>query len=617
MGISQEKAVDFAKKYAYLIILVVCFVILNYKLVSPLQSLPSPMYGGDYYYQLGSTNHVKYGGNPLDSPNIDGTLPIYFIIYSFITGNIAKIFDMSAFDAEIFFSYIIILFSVVMMFLLVDKLFNNKILASISVLLFISAFDLPVIKYTDFVRLLLMPLFLLLLYNFMKNKSYINAALLGILYGIIGIAHSIAFMACSLLLLCVFVYQEAIRNSVKKLFKKEGVKGFIPYIIVLFIGMIIALLWWFGPIFVYHGKTSTPYTYWTIQDFGSIAVQFKFLKDIIVSTFFNFASIKGFIFSIFSILGAWYFISKKSSSNENEFSGLDYARFLFFSGFLVTFHYLVTENIFGFMFVPSYISSLLLAPILVLTCITGIEAALSSIKTIKIKKIYPLVGILIILFVFQYISYGARTEDKWYNVGKSPFSPNMVELEKYIVKNTDVNDVFLTTKEVGFALNGFTGRKLVISRRAQNDPFYDLDTHEIDQAIILYGNDTSKKLELLKKYDVKYLYWDYMWIQSEYQYDEQGKIVGVFDPLAAFYTESRENELKKYNVSYTVDTTWFDPSVKGSDVRKFKIIFISPNNYNNFTNPWKNDLEPYLKEVWYYDNKGQTIARLYEVESGD
>ncbi len=55
-----------AKKWAALIIAIAVALFANYRLVAPLKQLPSPIYGGDYYFQLGQTIHVAQGGNPLD-----------------------------------------------------------------------------------------------------------------------------------------------------------------------------------------------------------------------------------------------------------------------------------------------------------------------------------------------------------------------------------------------------------------------------------------------------------------------------------------------------------------------------------------------------------------------
>lgn len=87
-----------------LIGIIIVFIIVQYMTVKDMVSLPSPIYGGDLYYQLGQTNNVKYNGNPLESANTKGSLPIYFVVYSLITGNIAKLLNIDAFMAELLFS---------------------------------------------------------------------------------------------------------------------------------------------------------------------------------------------------------------------------------------------------------------------------------------------------------------------------------------------------------------------------------------------------------------------------------------------------------------------------------------------------------------------------------
>jgi hypothetical protein len=71
--------------------------------------------------------------------------------------------------------------------------------------------------------------------------------------------------------------------------------------------------------------------------------------------------------------------------------------------------------------------------------------------------------------------------------------------------------------------------------------------------------------------------------------------------------------LKSNNVTYVVDTTWVDPALKSEDYKQFRMIIILPQNYYNFTHPWKKDIDPYLEEVWSYNSEGQAIARLFKV----
>ena len=118
---------------------------------------------------------------------------------------------------------------------------------------------------------------------------------------------------------------------------------------------------------------------------------------------------------------------------------------------------------------------------------------------------------------------------------------------------------------------------------------------------------------MIKKYDIKYFYWDYYWVQSEFYFDNQGKLTSWFDPLILFYSEEKERILKENDIKYFIQTTWVDPAIKGEGIPKFKLIFISPENYYNNTHPWGKNLDLYMDEVWSYNQQNQKIAKLYKI----
>lgn len=608
---SEKKA-----EYIILGIVVIFFLVLNYLIVNPLVSLPSPIYGGDYYHQLGTTNNVRYGGNPLESPNIKGSLPVYMVLYSTIVGNLARIFNLDSITAEFLFSYVIILLSASIMFMLVKKLFNNTFFAVIGVLAFITPMGMPVIKYTDLAYFVMMPLILFLVYRFINESNIKNSILLGLAYGLTGLTHSVAFMSASFLLLAVFLYYVIIKNINLKERKANFIeikKKILSYVIIFLIGVSIALLWWYKPLLIYHGQTSPHYTEWNNMNWGG-AYQFKFLWQTLQNKFFDFSGLRGILISIFSLAGiaGLIFIKEKDENPEEKISKNRYIKFLFISSLIITFHYFITQNIFNVNFIPGYIVYLLLSPILVILFVYGINFSYYFVKRLNIKKGMYLSVIILLLVITQFSLYSQKTEDKWYKAGLNQLPDYLVDLKNYLVKESTVNDVILTTKEIGFAVNALTGRKLLSSRRAHNDPFTEMDSRELAQAVILYGNNTKIKKEFIKEYGIKYFYWDYYWIQSEYYFNEGGQVTGWFDPLILFYSEENENILKKYGVKYFIETTWVDPALKGEDYKKFKLIFISSENYYNTTHPWQPDLDPYLKEVWSNEKSGQKIGRLFE-----
>lgn len=595
---------------------IIFILILHFLIVSPLKSLPSPLYGGDYYYQLGQTNHVKYGGNPLQSGNINGDLPGYFVLYSAATGTIARVFSLDAIQAEFVFSYIIIAIATAVLFLLVYKLFKDYLLSIIGVLVYFTAGYVMVLKYTALAYALMIPALILAIYCFVEKPSLRNSIILGLVYGLVGITHSVAFISASFLLAAAFIYYGVIKTIKSK--QKLDFKKFFgivwPYAIVLVIGVAIALLWWFKPLFVYSFSQNTIWRKALLPRWD-LAYQFSFLWNMIKGNLLTFSSIGSAVFSVFMIIGlASLFLVKKDKPS------LKFISFLFISSLIITCHVFITQNLFGFNFAPDYMVYLLMTPINTLVFIFGIHITSQMAHRIKIKeKMQALIKyaflclIILLLLIAQYKAYVSFKQDKWYGAGINPPPENLLALRDYMAANTNVKDTILTANEVGFAVNSITGRKLVITRRAQNDAYSDLESRELAAAIIFYGNDAQAKKELLKKYDVRYLYWDSYWIQSEYSFNQQGQITSWFDPIVLFDTASTRDMLQKYNISYFSQNTWLDPASKGDNFNKFDFIFISPQNYVNFTHPWNPNLDGYLQEVWAYPQGGQVMSRLYKI----
>jgi len=316
--------------------------------------------------------------------------------------------------------------------------------------------------------------------------------------------------------------------------------------------------------------------------------------------------------SILSILGVVFIVK---SVGEYE---VKYLTLLLIIAVIGTFHYFLTIPILNTHFVPHRITGTLLYPLTPFLVGFGLLFISSRINA-NVKKYVDFVFVLLIVIILvNNVSSFENwvNKNKWINAGKKPIPAYLDNLSKFVIRDTEIDDVFLTTNELGFALNALTGAKLLTTRRAQSDPFMDMDSRVLAAAIILYGNDTNEKIDLIKKYKIKYLYWDYYWVQSEYHFDDQGRLIGWFDPLILSDTLENRKVLKRYNISYFQQYTWVDPALRGSDkYKKFDLLFISPRNYRSFDRPWKSDLDKYLEEVWNYTYQGQKIAVLYRIET--
>ena len=575
---------------------------LNYLYLNPLESLPSPIYGGDYYYQLGQTNHFKFGGSPFDSSTILGALPGYFVLYTLGVGLIAKL-GFDAIAAHFIFSYLVLLLGGIIFYSLVKKLFNSKILGVVGVLVFFMANKFPILKYTPFAEILIMPLIILLLYNFLKDSSRRNILLLGVGYGLAGLTHSVSFIGSTFLILAAFLWY-GLRNS-------GNLKSKImPYIIVAFVGGLIAMAYWAEPIFIHQGATSLHYNEWNNVNWLDSGIQFEFVKNVIKGSLFSFGTISLAFVSIFTLLGLLGLLLRRKIK---EFGTESYLKFLLVSGLVITFHYLITVNLFGIHFIPDRLNTMLMLPVWSLLFVYGVRFGFRFSKSFKLTRKQCVSLIVLALLVFQVSAYSVKSGGQWYQGAQNELPAHVVGASDYLIENSDVNDVILTTKELGFSINALSGRKLISVRRAQNDPFIDMDLREIDHAIILYGNNDAVRRSLIEKYDVDYLYWDQYWFQSEYNFDSSGQVVGRFDPLLVFDSEENRQILDKNGVKYIAQNTWVDPALQGNEYRTFDLLFISPQNYRSFATPWVAGLNTYLTEVWSYDHEGQVLSKIYKV----
>jgi len=575
---------------------------LNYLYLSPLESLPSPLYGGDYYYQLGQTSHFKFGGSPFDSSTILGALPGYFVLYTLGAGLIAKLgFDVIT--AHFIFSYLVLILGGIVFYNLVNKLFNSKILGVVGVLVFFMSDKFPILKYTPFSEMLIMPLIFLLLYNFLKDSSKKNSVLLGIGYGLAGLAHSVSFIGSTFLIFSAFLWY-GLRS--KGNFKSK----LMPYVIVVIVGGLIAMAYWAGPIFIHHGQTSPNYNEWNNPNWSDLEFQFEFVKTVIVGGLLSFGTLGVAFVSVFTLLGLiGLFLRKKSK----EFGTESYLKFLLASGLVITLHYLVTASLFGIHFIPDRLNTMLMLPVWSLLFVYGVRFGFRFSKNFKLTRTQCVSLVVLTLLVFQVSTYSIKSSGQWYQGARNELPAHIVGASDYLIENGNVNDVILTTKELGFSINALSGRKLVSVRRAQNDPFLDMDLREIDHAIMLYGNDDAMRRDLLEKYSVDYLYWEQYWIQSEYTFDSSGQFVGSFDPLIVFDSEDNRRILNKYGIQYLPQHTWVDPALRGDEYRTFDLLLISPNNYRSFGTPWSSSLDKYLTEVWRYDGDGQVLSKVYKV----
>ncbi|AEK19379.1 hypothetical protein GYY_02480 [Methanococcus maripaludis X1] len=595
--------------YVMLILYILLGLFLQYSEISGFQSLPSPIYGGDYYYQMGSVNHILSGGNPFESSSMMGGIPGYLPLYGVLCAGFCKLFGLDAFNGMIYFSLVIFALSSLIWFNTFKKIFKNEWVSVIGTILANGISMYPILKYTPFTKQIMIPLFILALYSTVTSKKSFNYVFLGIIYGLLAISHTVAFVGATLIIATFLTYEMCKYNFDKinglKEYFSENWKNLGIFIVV---GLPISMLYWYKPLFVYKLHQVNDLLIWNVtQDWFDVNVQINFLFGVL-NSLINFNSVYSALLSLFFINGLVR-MYKTRTNTQNEFLKIFGIGCIF-----ATFSYFITIPLLNMHFVPNYMANYYMWSIWILISLYGLNY-LNNFKLFKndcskIKMCFSAVFIIfLILSSNGFISH--IENDPWITKGYTSMSEPYLSIQSYLLENTAVNDTIISTKELSFALNGISGRKLVVNRWAQqNNPYMDFSERDIDASIILYGNNTPKKLELIKKYDIKYLYWDTNWINLDYRFSENNSL-SPCDPLITFYNSIYEKKLDENGVKYYRVDWWVDPSLH--DVSKFDLLMISPENYRNSVKPWKEDLDPYLEEVWNYSVEGHKIAVLYKM----
>jgi len=596
--------------------LIFVFLFLNYDLISKFKQLPSPIYGGDLYYHLGMMYHILDGGSIFENSQLLGETPWAPFFYQLIIVIISKIFGISLIIANLYSSLFFMIISSIIVYFLSKEFFKDDFISLIPVCLILSNF--PVFKYSYFTEVVVMPLFFYLLYKALKTNKKRYYILAGISFGLIGISHVMAFfMACAFVFLTFFYlfffgeFEEGkyVVKVSKKAFTinlsnlKNNLINKKYFFITIIIGIAISQLYWFKPIFIHHLSTVNKISEYDQTDFSSVNIIEYTIKSL-YEIFVRSDNIFYLILSIFSILGIFYLIVKNKGFEEK------YILIILSALLLSRFHYLITFPLFGTDFFSRLMVSYIFITLQPLLFTFGI---LMIFEKLKINSTKFFVFVVIFSAILSIKIFDERiNSDIWIKTGMQPLPEYIYELSNWIRENTKVNDVFASTNEISFMLNGISGRKVLNSRRAHSGMYVDVDKRWVDAAVLFYGNNSEKISEIIKKYNIKYLYWQANWVSLDFDIDENGNIVNIFDPLLIRYKKEYEEYLSKNGVKYLKINFWLDPANRNPDVKKFDALLVLPYKIDDF-DPFSPEFKKHLKEIKDFKYNNITIGKIYEV----
>jgi len=599
----------------FLLSVLLIFIILNYFLISQFKQLPSPIYGGDYYYHLGMMHHLKEGGSIFENSQLFGEAPWAPFLYQYIIVVISNIFGTSLITTVIYSTIFFMLISIMIIYFFSNYIFRNKTMSLIPAIIFLSYF--PIFKYSNFTEVLIMPLFFFTVLVALKKNKMIYYLFAGISYGLVGISHTMAFFMASIFLLLIIIYiiffspERCLRVSKFILFfnpasLKNNINKRKYFFLLLIIGILIAQLYWFIPIFKFHLTTLNTISNYDQVDFSKINI-ISYTLNSLKEIFFDSSNFVTEFISIISIFGIFFLILKKRDLKY------DFILIMLLALLISRFHYLITLPVLGREFFSRLLVSYIfitLKPILFLLGVLFLYEFMKNRVDIN-KFLFMFVATVLFVSIFSF-NYKVQN-DKWINTGMVPLPSYLTEVSSWVINNTNINDVFVSTNEISFMLNALTGRKVMNSRRAHSGMFVDVDRRWADSAVLLYGNNSQIISNIIDKYKIKYLYWQYNWLSLDYNFNDKGKLVNIFDPLLILDINNYSAYLTSNGVKYIKTNFWLDPANRNLDIKKFDTLLVIPYQWNE--TPFSPEFKNHIKLIKEFKENGQTIAKIYKVNS--
>jgi hypothetical protein len=573
--------------------------------VAGLARLPSPLFGGDLYYQMGCVRSIRASLDPMASCSTSGALPGYLPLYGTLIAALSLITRLEPFHAMMVGAVLFRMLAVGLVAWIVGRLFDRTVGLLAGALWYLAHPGL-IARYTDLGAQIVAPLFFFALCRFLLDRNARAALVLGLAIATAGYTHAVLFIGT------VIVTGVALAGDA---LAARGERSWPAHLgaaarraLLVAAPALLALGYWWKPIVHYHGRTSLHYADWNGgPSLATWADRLDYSRAVIVGWLSPAAPLE-LLLTLLAAAGGWIAWRRRREPVHRVVGVVGLVTLLH------VFHFLLTQPLLGVHFVPQYVivtlwsfARLLLAAMAIAALVERVRARASR-SAVDRALAWGAVALAVVAGVLAAASASLEP-------GRAPLHPMYLSLQQHVEAHTRHDDVFLSTNELSFALSALTGRKVVVTRRAQNDAFIDMDVRNKDAALILYGGDPALRRRLLDRYRVRYLLWTDEWPSTEYYFDASGQVRDYDDPLLYFENAAYDRELTEAGVRWRHLVGWVDPMLRGERHPRFPLTLVTPDNYTRPDRPWQPDLDALLEPVWTYREGDRVIAALYRIRS--
>ena len=239
--------------------LIVAVALAQLWLIRDLRVLPSPIFGGDYSYQMGCIESIRASGNPMASCSVSGALPGYLPLYGTLVAAASRAAGAAVVPAMLALTVLFRALSTALAWFVFTRLYGRGPGLALACLWSLLNPE-PIFKYTEFTLALIVPLYFHALFRFVQKPAPGVAAYLGLTLAAAGYSHAVVFTGG----IMITVIATAIgvvagggpEGRMRRL--RDSVLG----LLVVAAGASLAIGYWYRPIFVHHGAASAHYTEW-------------------------------------------------------------------------------------------------------------------------------------------------------------------------------------------------------------------------------------------------------------------------------------------------------------------------------------------------------------------
>jgi hypothetical protein len=572
-------------------------------LVHDLRTLPSPIFGGDYSYQMGCVESIRASGNPMASCSVSGALPGYLPFYGALVALVSRAGGWAVVPTMLGLSVFLRALATAIAWFVFTRLYGRGPGLALACVWAVLNPE-PIFKYTEFTLAVIAPLYFHALFRFVQKPVLPAAVYLGLTLAAAGYSHAVVFTGGIMIAVIASAIGVATGEAPEGRVRHLGAA--VTGLAVVGACSLLALGYWYRPIFVHHGAASLHYTEWN----GGVSLVtpadwMRYARAALLSMVrldLWPAALENALFLLGLVL-LW-----PASARRRFMPGVWIAA----ATLLWMFHYVVTMPLFHFHMVPDYVRRYLW---FFAACLVGAIPVVLLYDRVPARSRAAALSALILVASLAAIALETRglAADPAMAGARNPVEPRLAALQSWVFTHTKADEVVLSANELSFAWAALTGRKTVVTRRAQNDPFVDMDVRNRDAGLMLYGRDEEARSRLLRQYGVRYVLWMPEWITSEYYRDPQQGFAYV-DPLLYFRRDEYDRALEGAGVKIINFYGWVDPALRGPEYPRFELTLVSPDNYRSTERPWCEALDLHLEKVWAYQEQGNDVVVLYAVK---